>query len=107
MKAKVAKTNGMPISKPSPLMNKVPAYWTKNGITILFLENDWTPSDADVVEAIPGMVGVNWRGSALYVVLADGECEKLTDLEDEAARNVMYAVDQRNAEIIAEDVNAR
>lgn len=96
--------NRIVINKQSAVMGKRPAYWTINGITIFFFPDDggWFPPEAERAPAMPGMVGIDYVARALYSVMSDGECIKLTDLGDEPARTIaLYAgrVDQRIGEI--------
>lgn len=97
MVAKVIKTTGpVPAGKKTALAGLRPAYWTVNGITLFVFEDDWLPSydaaNGGIIDAEPGMVGVDYSFSSLYIVLLDGECEKLCDLRDEGARVVMGSV---------------
>jgi len=91
------------ITKPSsPVAAKRPMYWTKAGVTIFFFRDDWVPPETELVLAKPGMVGVSWRGDALFNIMADGECVKLTQIDDDFARNIVgftNTVDQLAGEV--------
>lgn len=93
MKAHVAVTDGKPINKlGSPLHGKTTMYVTARGITVFYFNTEEIPDYAIGSEhAAPGMVGVNERGTVLYLVLRDGEVEKLTDLQDSFARSIMHS----------------
>jgi hypothetical protein len=98
----IAKTTG-PVEKPGILYGKRTAYFTKNGITVFFFD-EFIPAEssscAGIEDAIPGMIGIDFSGSSLYLILANGECERLTVLDDHKARDIIHATNHKNEEIV-------
>lgn len=97
-------TNGVVRKLDTPIAGKTPQFWSKQGVTVFFFEDDhWYPdkSPGEMVMAFPGMVGVNYQGTALFCVMADGECVKLTDLRDQLPRAIVRStgIDQMVGEL--------
>lgn len=100
-------TNKITLGKPGPLVGLKPAYWTKQGVTVFFFEEEWVPDPSsenagEIIPALPGMVGVSYRGNKLYTILADGECVELTNLDDDYPRHVLVSamgLDQLKGEV--------
>ena len=100
-KAYVIKSTG-PIGVNKGLLSgKHTAYWTKNGITLFIFEHDGFQVEnlnhGGIVEAMPGMIGVDYTFNTLYIILIDGTCEKLCDLRDEGAHEVLRAAEASHA----------